>query len=389
MLGTRGWHGRDVEPHFLTLADTSGARRRRSAKWADQDDDVLPLTVAELDVALAPPVAAALAAAVAASDTGYSWAVPELGRAFAGFAGRRWGWEVQPAAVTAVPDVGVGVVEVLRALGTRGGTVAFSPPVYPPFWSWAAEVGAGVCEVPLARNPWRLDLPALDRAFAEHRPVAYVLCSPHNPVGRVHDPAELAELVSLARRHGVALVADEIHAPLTLPGVVHTPLLTVPGAAEVAVSVVSASKAFNLAGLKCAAVVTGSPTTAAVVDRVPEGVRWRVGHLGVLASVAALDDGDPWLDGLVRALAERFDQLDGLLAEHLPAVTWARPQATYLAWLDVSALPADAVDRFRDRGRVALQDGTPFGGPGFARLNAGTGADVLAEAVARMAASTA
>ncbi len=379
-----GWHGLGMEPRFLTLADTGGARRRRSAKWAAQDDDVLPLTVAELDVALAPPVAAVLADAVAASDTGYSWAAPHLGRALAGFAGRRWGWDLDPAAVTAVPDVGVGVVEVLRALGARGGTVAFSPPVYPPFWSWTAEVGATACEVPLARDPWRLDLPALDRAFAERRPVAYVLCSPHNPVGRVHDAAELAELVALARRHGVTVVADEIHAPLTLPGAVHTPLLTVPGAADVAVAVVSASKAFNLAGLKCAAVVTGSPAMAAVAGRVPEDVRWRVGHLGVLASVAALDDGDPWLDGLVRALADRFDQLDGLLAEHLPAVTWTRPQATYLAWLDTGGLPADAVDRWRQRGRVAVDPGERFGAPGFARLNAGTGADVLAEAVARM-----
>lgn len=376
-----------MEPAFLTLADTVGPARRRSAKWAAEEPDVLPLTVAELDVALAPPVAEVLAAAVAASDTGYSWAVPELGRAWAGFAGRRWGWAVDPAAVTAVPDVEVGVVAVLRALGARGRPVAFSPPVYPPFWAWVDEVGAVACEVPLARDPWRLDLAALDRAFAEHHPAAYLLCSPQNPVGRVHGADELAELVELARRHDVALVVDEIHAPLTLPGAVHTPLLTVPGAADVAVSVLSASKAFNLSGLKCAAVVSGSPAGRAVVDRLPPDLTSRTGHLGVLASVAALDHGDPWLDGLLAALTARFDQLGGLLAQHLPAVGWSRPQATYLAWLDVSALPGDPVELFRRRGRVALQDGARFGGPGFARLNAGTGADVLAEAVARMAAA--
>ncbi|MCO7219839.1 MalY/PatB family protein [Klenkia sp. PcliD-1-E] len=376
-----------MQPEFLTLADTVGAARRRSEKWAAEDPDVLPLTVAELDVALAPPVADVLAAAVAASDTGYPSAAPGLGRAWAGFAERRWGWILDSAAVRAVPDVGVGVVEVLRALGARGRTVAFSPPVYPPFWSWADEVGAQVCEVPLARDPWRLDLPALDRAFAEHRPVAYLLCSPHNPVGRVHGAEELAELVALAARHGVRVVADEIHAPLTLPGAVHTPLLAVPGAAEVAVSVLSASKAFNLAGLKCAAVVSGSPAGRAVLDRLSPDLTSRTGHLGVLASLAALDHGDAWLDGLLTELAARFDQLGDLLGRQLPEVRWARPEATYLAWLDVSALPGDPVEVFRRRGRVALQDGARFGGPGFARLNAGTGADVLAEAVARMAAA--
>ena len=378
----------DPAPVFDDLvAVLDPARRRRSAKWAAHAPDVLALTVAELDVALAPPVQQALMAALASSDTGYAWPGTELGAAFAGFAGRRLGWSVDPGAVSAVPDVGVGVVELLRAVGATGRPVAFSPPVYPPFWRWIAEVGGRALEVPLTGEDCRLDLPALDRAFAAHRPVAYVLCSPHNPVGRVHEEAELAELVALATRHGVVLLADEIHAPLTLPGQRFTPLLTVPGAADVAVALVSASKAFNLAGLKCAAVVSAGPVMAAVVARMAGDVRWRVGHLGVLASVAAFTGGDTWLDGLLAGLDQRFDELDTLLAAHLPTVRWQRPQATYLAWLDCRALPTDAVQRFADRGRVAVSPGTDFGADGHVRLAVGTGADVLAAAVTRMAAA--
>ena len=263
-------------------------RKRRSAKWQTYPADVLPLTVAEMDFALAEPVAEALHEAVERSDAGYAMPVPGLGRALAGFAASRWNWDVDPASVTAVTDVGVGVVELLRLLARPGDAVVISPPVYPPFFDWVPEAGARLLEVPLAHDAagWRLDLAALETAFATH-PAAYVLCNPHNPVGRVHTADELAALVRLARIYQVTIVSDEIHGPLALPGATFTPLLTVPGAAELAVSVLSASKAWNLAGLKCAAVVTGSPAMAAAVAGLPPDSRWRVGHFGVLASIAA------------------------------------------------------------------------------------------------------
>jgi cystathionine beta-lyase len=178
-------------------------RQRRSAKWQTYPADVLPLTVAEMDFPLAAPVADALREAVERSDAGYAAPVPELGRAIAGFAGRRWNWDIDPAAVTAVTDVGVGVVELLRVLTRPGDAVVISPPVYPPFFDWVPEAGARLLEVPLRRGPggWRLDLAALEVAFASH-PAAYVLCNPHNPVGRVHAADELAALVRLARMSG-------------------------------------------------------------------------------------------------------------------------------------------------------------------------------------------
>jgi cystathionine beta-lyase len=376
----------------LPVAPLTELRKRRSAKWRTHPDDVLPLTVAEMDFALPPVVVDALRAAVDASDTGYSFAVPELGESFAGFAARRWGWDVDPATVTGVTDVGVGVVELLRALCRPGDSVAISPPVYPPFFGWTPEASARLLEVPLAHGDdgYRLDLAAIEAAFATH-PAVYLLCNPHNPVGRVHDPDELAALVRLARLYHVTIVSDEIHAPLVLPGSTFTPLLSVPGAAEVAVSVVSASKAFNLAGLKCAAVVAASPAMAAVVDRFPPDTHWRTGHFGVLATVAAFRDGDPWLDQLLVTLDARRTQLGELLRDHLPMVRWRPPQSTFLAWLDCTALGHDNEPRelFLERGRVALEPGLRFGalGAGHVRLNFGTGPAVLEEAVLRMTAA--
>ncbi|GGQ50535.1 MalY/PatB family protein [Couchioplanes azureus] len=359
-------------------------RRRRSAKWRTHPDDVLPLFVAELDVPLAPVVADVLRAAVDASDTGYAAAGPDLGAAVAGFAARRWGWDVDPGRVTPVTDVGVGAVELLRVLTRPGDAVVISPPVYAPFFHWVAEAGAQLREVPLTGD-LRLDLAGLEAAFAD-RPAAYLLCNPHNPVGRVHSRDELAALVTLASRYGVTIVSDEIHGPLVLPGATFTPLLSLPGAAEVGVSLVSASKAFNLAGLKCAAVVDGD---RALTASFPPDVPWRTGHFGLLATVAAFTRGDEWLDGLLGFLDERRTQLGELLRTRLPWISWQPPEATYLAWLDCRAAQADRepAELFLQRGRVALEAGPKFGafGAGHVRLNFGTSPAILEEAVGRMA----
>ncbi|XVV14817.1 MalY/PatB family protein [Actinoplanes sp. CA-131856] len=376
----------------LPVAPLAELRRRRSEKWRTFPGDVLPLFVAEMDYDLAPPVTAVLTEAVGRGDLGYASSAPELGKALAAFAGRQWSWEIDPAQVTAVTDVGVGVVEMMRVLARPGDAVVISPPVYSPFFDWVPEVGARLLEVPLARDAggYRLDLAALEAAFATH-PAAYVLCNPHNPVGRVHTADELTELVRLARLYRVPLISDEIHSPLVLPGATFTPILTLPGAADVAVSVVSASKAFNTAGLKCAAVVTAGPRMAQAVTRFPPGPDDRVGHLGVLASVAAFTEGDAWLASLRTTLDRRRAQLGDLLRSHLPTLSWTPPEATYLAWLDASAVGRDDEprDHFLTRSRVALEPGTKHGaaGAGHVRLNFATSPEILTEAVKRMAAS--
>ncbi|MEV4343138.1 aminotransferase class I/II-fold pyridoxal phosphate-dependent enzyme [Actinoplanes sp. NPDC049596] len=372
----------------LVVAPLAELRRRRSEKWRAFPDDVLPLFVAEMDYDLAPPVTAAISEAVRNGDLGYASSAPGLGRALAGFAARQWGWEIDPGQVTAVTDVGIGVVEMMRALARPGDAVVINPPVYSPFFDWVPEVGARILEVPLADG--RLDLPALAAAFATH-PAAFLLCNPHNPVGRAHTRDELAELVRLAHLYRVPVISDEIHAPLVLPGATFTPFLTLPGAPDIGVSVLSASKAFNIAGLKCATVITTSPHMAQAVSRFPRNPDDRVGHLGVLASIAAFTDGDPWLATLRTTLANRRSQLADLLQTHLPTLTWTPPEATYLAWLDASPLgrDADPQSHFLTQARVALEPGPKYGaiGSDHVRLNFATSPEILTEAVSRMAAS--
>lgn len=383
-----------VDNQELPVEPLRRLRERRSAKWRTFPANVVPLTLAEMDFALAPAVSAALREAIDRSDTGYAVPSPHLGEAVAGFAAHRWSWDVDPARVIATPDVGVGVVELLRVLTRPGQPVVVSPPVYPPFYEWVREAGATVVEVPLVVDDggWRLDIPALERAFAAGV-VAYLMCYPHNPVGRVHTPAELEALVALAKHHGVTLISDEIHAPLVLPGSSFTPLLAIAGAGEVAVTVLAASKAWNLAGLKCAAIVTASSSMARLVERLPAELSWRVGHLGVIAATAAFTEAQLWLDDLLFTLDRRRSQLTSLIAARLPGATWFPPQATYLAWLDCTGIGVgeQTHDLFLRSARVAVDAGSKFGtaGAGHVRLNFATSAEILDAAVAGMGAAAA
>jgi cystathionine beta-lyase len=367
-------------------------RLRQSAKWLTYPPDVLPAWIAELDVPLAEPIRRALHEAVELGDTGYAeaGALPE---AFAELARARLGWAVDPAQVRIVPDVIVGAAEILRAAVPPGAGVVINPPVYPPFFHLTEDVGRRVVEVPLARTAggWELDLDGLEAAFRDGAR-CYLLCSPHNPTGRVWSPAELGRIAELAERYGVWVIADEIHALLTLAGAAHTPFLALGGAAaEHGIVLTSASKAWNLAGLKCAVAVTGSPRTKAVLDRLPKELSYHAGIFGAIASVAAFRDGGPWLDALLAHLDGTRRLLAERLAELLPEVGYAPPEASFLAWLDCTALGlgADPAAAFRARGRVALSSGSAFGrqGAGFARFNFGTSRALVTEAVRRMAAA--
>jgi cystathionine beta-lyase len=363
-------------------------RARRSAKWAWYPEDVLPAWVAEMDFPLAGPVRDVLQAAVDADDVGYP-APAALGGAFAGFAQRRYGWEVEPESVLLLPDVVVGIAEVLRVVTEPGDGVVINPPVYSPFFAVIDEIGRKVVEVPLADG--ELDFDALEQAFAGGAR-AYLLCNPHNPTGRVLARAELEKIAELSAEYDVAVVSDEIHAPLTLSGATHTPF----GAlgeepAKRAVTITSASKAWNLAGLKCAVLVPGSAAMTATLERLPGSLRYHAGHLGVLTAIAAFESGEEWLDELLVYLDGNRRLLRELLVAHLPDVGYVPPEAGYLAWLDCRALGLgdDPAAAFLERGRVALSSGPSFGtqGQGFARLNFGTSAAILAEAVERMAAA--
>lgn len=360
----------------LTLAEL---QRRSSVKWREHPPDVLPMWVAELDVPLAPAVSRVLREAVERGDTGYAFP-SSLPPAFVAFAARRWGWEVDPARCWPVADVMVGVGEALRVLTSPGDGVVICPPVYPPFFHVPAEHARVVVEVPLASDG-ALDLAGIDRALSAGAR-AVLLSSPHNPTGRVWTAAELQALDDVVRPHGALVISDEIHAPLTLPGATFAPYLA--AGERNAVAVVSASKAFNLAGLKAALLVAGTSAIAERLAALPYEVAYRCGHLGTAASVAAWEEGDAWLDGLLAHLDRNRQLLAELLA---PGVGYTPPQASYLAWLDFRALGLQSpAAHLLEHGRVALVEGSDFGAPGagFARLNLGTTRAVLEEGARRV-----
>lgn len=371
----------------LTELPLERLRLRRSAKWARYPADVLPAWVAEMDFPLADPIRTALAEAVELDDAGYGW--PQglgLAQAFAEFAAARLRWKVDPAQVSPSSDVVGAITAVLREISEPGDRVVTNTPVYHPFFSIIEELGCELVEAPLLDG--ELDPEAIETAFAAGAR-ALILCSPHNPAGSVPSRVQLEAIATAAARHGAWVLADEIHASLTLPGAEHVPFLTVSeAAAERGIAFCSASKTFNLAGLICAQIVTASENAAAVIGQLPF-LATHCGHLGAIASVAAFRDGAGWLDDVIAVLDYNRTLLAELLAEHLPEAGYTAPRAGYLAWLDLRAfeLGDDPAAALLERGKVALSPGPDFGpqGAGFARLNYGTSPALLEEAVSRIA----
>lgn len=370
---------------LLTLDEPTLRGQRRSKKWRAYDPDVLPLWVAEMDVLPAPPAAAELRRVAEEGDLGYPVAEPYL-ESVAGMYRRSWGAEVDPGAARLVADVMAGVRESLLLLTEPGDPVLITAPVYPPFHAVVPAIGRQLVTVPLTPTG-RLDAAAIEAALAGlgGRRAAILLASPHNPTGAVHTADELRAVLAVADAHGAGVVCDEIHAPLVLPGATFTPMLALPEAAQV-LTVVSPAKGWNLAGLKAAAVLPG-PGAHDVVARMPPEAGFAASHVATLVHAAAMDEGGPWLADLIADLDANRTLLGELLSEHLPQVRWQPMEATYLAWLDVSALGLDG-DRILAEARVALNDGPTFGpgGEDHVRMNLATSPAIITEAVRRIAA---
>jgi cystathionine beta-lyase len=367
--------------------DLDRLRRRRSEKWRAHPPDVLPAFVAEMDYDLAEPVLAALRAAIDLSDCGY--ATPAgLGETFARFAEARHGWMVDPGRVHLVPDVMAGVDVILRLATEPGDGVVINTPVYPPFFEHITGAHRRVVEVPLIRvdGQWELDFETAFAAGAR----GFLLCNPHNPTGRVFSAADLGRIASLAEQYGVFVLSDEIHASLTLPGARHTPFVSLGGvAAEQGVTLASASKAFNIAGLKGAVAVAGSASGQRLLTRLPSSCQFGAGLFGVLGSLAAWSAGDEWLDALIAQLDHARTEFGRLLRQRLPEAGYVPPEASFLAWVDCArlGLGPEPAEVFLDRGRVAVGRGLNFGPPGdgFVRVTIGTSSALLADIVDRMA----
>jgi cystathionine beta-lyase len=364
------------------------ARAALPLKWGHVPEGTIPAWVAEMDYAPAPAISAAVQAGVARGQIGYPPfpdhpVVTALDEAFRGFAERQWGWSVPADSSAVVADVVTGLRLVLDTLCPPG-PVVVPVPCYPPFRTVVELAGREAAYVELDPDAPEaaLDLGRVEEAFAAGART-FLLCSPHNPWGRVFTRAELEALRDLAHRYDVTVVADEIHAPLVLPGAEFVPYLAVDPSA---VLVTSHSKAFGTPGLKCAQVVS---------DRV-EAVRalpieLMHGHttLGVLAGTAAWRDCDLWLHTLRNRLDVLREDLADLLATHLPEARMRPLEATYLAWLDLRAYGVDDPSAAGLQHGVLVAPGHDYhpGLVGHVRLNLATSASRLEQVVQRLAAA--
>jgi len=368
--------------------------QRTSVKWRRYDADVLPMFVAEMDFAIATEVRDALVHMIEASDIGYLDGPAELAPVFADFVADRWGWQVDPSHVYLATDVATGVVEALRVLRPDGGRLVLPAPVYPGFFEMLEELPFEVREVPLAEglasSGAGLNLDAIEREFAAGA-AALLLSNPHNPHGIAFTREELETLAELAARFGVAIVSDEIHAPLTHAGATFTPVAPLAAVAgALAVTVTSASKGWNIAGAKCAVMVAADSRANAVLKNLPPEVVTRTSILGLHASIAAFTSGRAWLDRAVAQIEANQALFAALVSERLPGVRYRPGHAGYVAWIDLrdAGLGERPVQRILSDARVALNDGVHFGlgGAGFARLNLAAAPDTIVRGVDRIAA---
>jgi cystathionine beta-lyase len=367
-------------------------RPTASNKWRKFDKDVLPLWVADMDFASPEPVVRALRERAEHGVYGYVFEEPEFFEVVADRIQKRYGWRVGPEAVVLLPGVIAGLNMAARVFAAPGDGLLEQVPVYPPILRCPSNIGLTRDEAPLARRAdgrYEVDWEAFERAI-HGRTRAFILCNPHNPTGRVYTREELTRMAEICARRGLSIIADEIHCDLLYAGQRHVPIASLaPEVAARTITLMSPSKTFNLAGLKCAIAVVPDAALrekflATKVDLVANP-----NVFGFAAALAAYRDGGPWLDALLTYLEANRDYTMKYVRENFPGVVVYPPEGMYLAWLDFrsAGIPGnDPYTLFLEKARVALNDGPTFGpgGQGFARLNFGCPRAMLTEGLDRM-----
>ena len=387
--------GASRPPHPFDLRTRAVLDVAESRKWSLYPGTI-GAWVAEMDFGTAPAVSAALRRAVAEETLGYlsPALAARMGDAVADWMGREHGWAVDPVRVHPVADVMAALAVAVGEYAPAGSAVIVPTPAYMPFLTYLPAIGHPVREVPgiMEGGRWRHDLDAIDRAFAEGA-ATLIVCNPHNPTGTAVPRAELAAIAEIVERHGGRVFADEIHAPLRYGGVSHVPYASVSeAAASHAITGTSASKAWNIPGLKAAQLITSNDVDEERYRRFGFAAVHGASTLGVVAAIAAFRDGRAWLDDTLAYLDGNRRELAALLAEEVPSAVYTPPDATYLAWIDLRQLTVvgDApADFLRERAGVAMTDGRLCGAgfEGFVRFVFAMPRPLLVEAVRAMGAA--
>lgn len=369
-----------------------------SLKW-QRYGSALPLWVADMDFAAPEPVLEALHARVAHGVFGYGAPPEELTETLCARMADRYGWAVAPEHIVYLPGLVSGLNVVCRAIGEPGDEVLVQTPVYPPFLAAPENQDRRLvtAELSAEHRNGHLHYTFDDAAFAAAigaRTRLFILCHPHNPVGRAFSVDELNRLATLCERHDLTICSDEIHCDLLLDGRRHTPLAALaPDIAQRCITLMAPSKTFNIAGLGASFAVIQNSELRRRFKQAMRGIVPDANILGLSAALAAYRHGDNWLRALLDYLTANRDYLVEYVARHLPGIGSTVPEATYLAWLDCrgAAIPGNPHEFFLKQANVALNDGATFGpgGEGFVRLNFGCSRAMLAEGLERMRAALA
>ncbi len=376
----------------LDEIDLDSLRRRRGEKWSSYPAEVLPAWVADMDFPVCDPLRQMLAERIELSDVGYPTeaALRRVAEVFAERARLRFDWRISPERIEVLSDVVQGLYIGLLTLSEPGAGAIVQTPVYPPFLHAVPECHRRliVNRLQPTSSGYAIDFDAL-RARIDRDTRLLLFCNPQNPTGRAFTRGELESLAAIVLRHDLIVCSDEIHADLVYPGHRHIPFASI--SAEIAartVTLTSASKAFNIAGLRCAVAVFGSDALQARFNAHPAHSRGGLGSLGLAATALAWSEGQPWLDEVMAYIEGNRKVVAEFVAQHLPSVQHDPPEATYLAWLDCRrlGLAPDPWRYFLDEAKVALSDGAAFGagGEGFVRLNFATSRPILMNVLERI-----
>ncbi len=373
------------------MIQTPERRNTDSIKWGLYDEDVLPLWVADMDYTSPPAVIEALQQRVAHGVFGYARESNELKELIVVRMKNLHGWQITTEDIVLLPGVVAAFNLVCQAVAQPGESILIQPPVYPPFFNAPGFAGAHAVFNNINRNTageYILDLDDFEAAI-EKDTRSFLLCNPHNPLGRVFTQAELTGMAEICLKHGLVICSDEIHSDLVFEGYRHIPIASLDKEIEAnTVTLIAPSKTYNIAGLECSALICTNPELRGRIQAARRGLLGWVNLMGMTAGVAAYKHGDEWLKQVLQLLQGNRDFLTKYLAENIPVIRMTKPEATYLAWLDcrdlnVSQPPAQF---FLEKARVALNNGEDFGEPGrgHVRLNFGCSREILTAALERI-----